>query len=63
MAGWHAIALSYGFIQIMFHFLLSVHKNMPELPEHMKDPQRMSAAIRMSPGMLHPLAGLAVHGM
>jgi len=63
MAAWHAIALGYSFIQMMFHFLLSVHNNMPELPEHMKDPQRMNAALRMGPGMIHPLAGLGMHGM
>ena len=59
MCAWHGVALMFGFVQLLLHFVVFMHSHVN--PSGLRQDEHMAKAAKFAP-MMHPFA-MGLHGM
>ena len=66
MAAWHGFAVLFGFIQVLLHGILGLHRTMPHTMHAMGKAHMMQAGLYGGPGghpHLHPMGAMGIAAM
>ena len=66
MAAWHGFAVLFGFIQVLLHGILGLHRTMPHTMHAMGKAHMMQAGLYGGPGghpHLHPMGAMGMAAM